>query len=66
MASPRTKITVNVEAALLRRARTITGGGITQTITEGLKALDRQQRRSALRRLRGRVRIDLDLDSTRR
>jgi hypothetical protein len=63
---PRTKITVNVEASLLRRARSITGAGITQTITEGLKALDRQQRRSTLRRLRGRVRIDLDLGATRR
>jgi hypothetical protein len=66
MASPRTKITVNVDAALLQRARTITGRGVTQTITAALEALDRQQRRTALRRLRGRVRIDLDLDATRR
>lgn len=60
------KITVNVPADVLERARKITGRGITETIVEGLIELDRQRRRNALRALRGRVRFDLDLDKTRR
>lgn len=61
-----TKVTVNLPTDTLRRARTITGRGITDTILAGLKALERQERRSALRALKGRVPIDLDLDETRR
>ncbi|HEY4159029.1 MAG TPA: hypothetical protein VGM29_13060 [Polyangiaceae bacterium] len=60
------KITVNVPAAVLQRARAITGRGITETIVEGLLELDRKRRRSALRSLRGRVQIELDLERTRR
>jgi hypothetical protein len=60
------KITVNVPAGVLERARKVTGRGITETIVEGLLELDRQRRRSALRALRGRVRFELDVDKTRR
>jgi hypothetical protein len=60
------KVTVNVPAAVLQRARAITGRGITETIVEGLLELDRKRRRSALRSLRGRVQIELDLERTRR
>lgn len=66
MGNAKTKITVSLPAETLRRARTITGRGITHTIIAGLEALERKERRSALRALRGRVRIDLDLDRTRR
>lgn len=66
MGNTRTKITVTLPAETLRRARTITGRGITDTIIAGLEALERQERRSALRALKGRVRIDLDLEQTRR
>ncbi len=66
MGEVKTKVTVSVPAATLRRARTITGRGITDTIVAGLEALDRQARRPALRALRGRVRLDLDLERTRR
>ena len=60
------KVTVNVPAAVLLRAQTITGRGITETIVEGLLELDRQRKRSALRALRGGVRFQLDLEKTRR
>jgi hypothetical protein len=66
MKPAKTKITVTLPAETLRRARTITGRGITDTIIAGLEALERRERRSALRALKGRVRIDLDLDATRR
>ncbi|MCC6639885.1 MAG: hypothetical protein IT386_01835 [Deltaproteobacteria bacterium] len=62
----KTKITVTLPSETLRRARTITGRGITDTIIAGLEALDRRERRSALRALKGRLRIDLDLEQTRR
>jgi hypothetical protein len=66
MKSATTKVTVSLPVDTLRRARTITGRGITDTILAGLQALERQQNRSALRALKGRVRIDLDLEKTRR
>jgi len=60
------KVTVNVPADVLDRARTITKRGITETIVEGLLELDRQRKRSALRALRGDVRFELDLEKTRK
>ena len=60
------KVTVNVPSQVLERARTITGRGITETIVHGLLELDRQHKRSVLRTLRGRVRIELDLEKSRR
>jgi len=66
MRNPKTKITVTLPAQTLRRARTITGRGITDTIIAGLEALERKESRSALRALKGRLRIDLDLEQTRR
>ena len=65
MKGEKTKVTVSLPAATLRRARAITGRGVTDTIRAGLEALDRQARRSALRALKGRVRFDLDLERTR-
>lgn len=65
MAEAVKKITVSVPADVLERARGITGRGVTETV-EGLRELDRQRRRSALRALRGRVRFELDLGKTRR
>jgi hypothetical protein len=66
MATALKKVTINIPAEVLERARTITGRGITETIVQGLLELDRQRKRSALRALRGRVRFDLDLEKTRR
>jgi hypothetical protein len=66
MATALKKVTINIPAVVLERARTITGRGITETIVQGLLELDRQSKRSALRALRGRVRFDLDLEKSRR
>jgi hypothetical protein len=60
------KVTVNLPAKLLERARETTGLGITETIVKGLQELERGKQRSALRQLRGRIRLELDLDKTRK
>ena len=66
MADPVRKITVNIPAKLLERARATTGLGITETIVRGLEELERHQKRSALQQLRGGIRFELDLDVTRK
>lgn len=60
------KVTVNLPADALEKAQRITGRGITPTIIEGLRELERREQRSALRQLRGKVRFELDLGDTRR
>ncbi len=47
------KMTVNVPADILADAKKITGNGISVTIIDGLRELQRRNKRSALRRLRG-------------
>ena len=59
------KITVNVPAEMLADAKRITGNGITDTIIDGLRELQRSNKRSALRQLRGTLCLDLDLEETR-
>jgi hypothetical protein len=66
MGEPIKKITANVPAKLLKRAQETTGLGITETLIAGLLELERAHKRSALRGLKGRIRIDLDLSDTRR
>lgn len=66
MAATTKKVTVNLPEDALDRAMEITGKGITDTLLEGLRELVRRRDRSALRKLRGRVRFDLDLEQTRR
>jgi len=44
----------------------LTGKGVTPTILEGLREIERRAKRSALRGLRGKVRLELDLEGTRR
>jgi hypothetical protein len=66
MGEPIRKVTVNLPAKLLERARETTGLGITETIVKGLEELERGKQRSALQQLRGRIRFELDLDETRK
>ena len=66
MASNTRKVTVNLPAWTLDRAMSLTGRGITPTIIQGLEELERRAHRSALRALRGKIRLDLDLSTTRR
>jgi hypothetical protein len=60
------KITVNVPDETLENATRLTGKKVTPTIIEGLQEIQFRAKRSALRALRGRVRFELDLTSTRR
>ncbi|MSP25894.1 MAG: hypothetical protein EXR75_12190 [Myxococcales bacterium] len=60
------KVTVNLPEDALARAMAITGKGITETLIEGLNDIERLAKLSALRRLRGKIRFDLDLERTRR
>jgi hypothetical protein len=66
MAEPVKKITANIPAQLLERAQRNTGLGITETLILGLQELEKSRKRSALRGLRGRIRMELNLDRTRR
>ncbi len=65
MGEPVKKITANLPAKLLQRAQGTTGLGITETLIAGLEELERSRKRSALRLLRGTLRVDLDLGKTR-
>ncbi len=66
MADPVRKVTVNLPAKTLESAMRLTGKGLTATLVEGLMEIERRSRRTALRKLKGKVRFDLDLDATRR
>jgi hypothetical protein len=59
------KITVHVPADLLQRAQKSTGQGITETVRRGLQLVAAGGTYRALRRLRGKVSIALDLDGLR-
>lgn len=59
------KVTVNLPDSLLRAAIQATGQGITDTIVEGLRELEKREKRSALRQLKGKVQFELDLKKTR-
>jgi hypothetical protein len=59
------KVTANLPREALARAQRLTGKGVTGTLIDALEALDRQAKRAELRRLRGKIAFDLDLDQTR-
>lgn len=59
------KVTIEVPADLLRRARRSTGEGITATVRKGLELVAARSAYEELRRLRGKVRLDLDLEALR-
>ncbi len=60
------KVTVNLPADLIDESMQLTGTGLTSTIIEALQELKRSAKRSALRRLKGKVAFDLDLGRTRK
>ena len=59
------KVTVNIPTHVLEQAMEATGKGVTATIVSGLEELERQRKRNALRRLKGKIAFDLDLEATR-
>lgn len=59
------KVTVNLPMTLLLRMQEMTGLGITATLIKGLRELEKREKRSALKQLRGKLNINLDLERTR-
>ena len=59
------KITVEVPGDLLESALASTGEGITQTVRQGLVLVAAGRAYEELRRLRGKVRLGIELDSLR-
>ncbi len=55
------KITAHVPTESLRRAQAATGKGITETVRLGLDLLASAKAADELRRLRGKLRLDIDL-----
>jgi len=62
---PTRKITVEVPEELLERAVESSGEGITATVRRGLELVAAGQAYEALRSLRGKVRLSIDLASLR-
>jgi hypothetical protein len=62
---PTQKVTIEVPAELLRRARQSTGEGITATVRRGQELVASRSAYEELRRLRGKVRLSLDLSTLR-
>jgi hypothetical protein len=60
------KVTIEVPADLLRRARRSTGEGITATVRRGLELVASRSAYEELRGLRGKVRLSIDLKALRR
>lgn len=59
------KITVHVPEELLQKAQRETGEGVTETVRQGLGLLAASRAFERLRRMRGAVRLELDLDDLR-
>jgi len=62
----RQKITAIVPVELLRRAQSATGKGVTETVIEGLTLLAAAKAAEDLRRLRGKLKLHIDLAELRR
>ncbi len=59
------KITLQLPAELVERAQACTGKGITETIRLGLERLAVAEAYEGLRKLRGKVHLDINLDDLR-
>ena len=55
------RISANLPAALLREARRATGKGITETVVDGLELVRRSAAARKAIRLKGRLRLKIDL-----
>jgi hypothetical protein len=60
------KITVEVPEELLERARKASNEGITGTVRRGLELVAAARAYDELRKLRGKVRLGIDLEALRR
>ena len=60
------KVTLTLPVDLLARATSATGKGITPTVREGLEAMAASGAYEGLRRLRGKVKLTINVDDLRR
>lgn len=60
-----TKVTVELPAELLEKARKTTGEGITGTIRRGLELVAAARAQDELKALRGKVKFSLDVAASR-
>ena len=63
--SPTQKITIEVPTDLLKEARAATGEGVTATVREGLRILASRRAQRELMKLRGKVKLRVDLNQLR-
>jgi uncharacterized protein len=59
------RVTANLPAELLDAAQDVTGKGITETLIEGLEQVQRRRFYERALRLKGKVRLDIDLEESR-
>lgn len=59
------RVTANLPEDLLDEAMAVTGKGITETLTEGLRLVRRARAYERAMALKGKVVLDLDLDAAR-
>ena len=60
------KITVHVDKDLLASARRASKSGISETVRQGLQLLSAKEAYAELRKLRGKLKISLDLQELRK
>jgi len=63
--SERHRISANIPGELLRKARRVTGQGITETLVRGLELVERSDAARKAARLKGRLHLEIDLDASR-
>lgn len=66
MKSAARKITVHVRSDLLARAQEVSKAGISETVRKGLELLSAKQAYAELRKMRGKLKISIDLDELRK
>jgi len=59
------RVTANLPVDLLERARRVTGQGITETLVRGLDLVRRSAAAGKAARLRGRLRLEVDIGASR-
>ena len=59
------RITANLPDALLMKAMSVTGKGITETIVEGLERVSRSRALEKALALKGKISIQIDLEESR-
>lgn len=59
------RVTANLPVELLEQACRVSGHGITETLAEGLERVRRAGAAAKARKLKGRLRLELDLEALR-